>query len=221
MASGAIAGENNGLQITLDTESYDYVEYTRGGVGFSLSVVHPLDEPIMEQSGINIQPGTATKLGVSSTLIRTTEEAIKRFKPYERNCWVESEIGFHYIPYDMFFQYSMSNCLFEAAMQEAHKTCDCIPSFIKESTNPCFGKELKCYYNIIKKLGNLQVSHKCFPNECHHNGCNPSKMVQNLKLSVNFVGNGNEFIRYCWEVVYKTKNILFSLRFLHLNRRQW
>ena len=152
---GAIAGENNGLVIALDTESYDYVENAKGGVGFSLAVVHPLAMPIMEQSGINIQPGTATKLGVSSTLIRTTEDAVKRFKPHERKCWVESEIGFHYIPYDMWYQYSMTNCLFEAAMQEANRTCDCIPSFIKESAKPCFGKKLKCYYDIIEKIGEL------------------------------------------------------------------
>ena len=166
---GAIAGENNGLLISLDTESYDYVEYTSGGVGFSLSVVHPLDIAIIEQSGINVQPGTITKIGVSSTLIRTTEEAVKRFTPYERKCWIESEIGFHYIPYDNWYQYSMPNCLFEAAMQEAHRTCDCIPSFIRESTNPCFGKKLKCYYNIMEKLGKFRASNmKCTLTKMHY-----------------------------------------------------
>ena len=154
---GVISGENNGLLIVLDTESYDYVENEKGGVGFSLSVLHPLAMPIMEQSGINIQPGTATKLGFSSTLTRTTEEAVKRFNPYERKCWIESEIGFQFIPYDMYYHYSMTNCLFEAAMQEAYRACDCIPSFIKESAKPCFGKKLKCYLNIIEKIGNLQL----------------------------------------------------------------
>ena len=45
---GAISGENNGLKILLDTESYDYVENNRGGVGFKISVVHLLEMPIIE-----------------------------------------------------------------------------------------------------------------------------------------------------------------------------
>ena len=140
--------------MALDVESYDYVENANGGLGFSLWVGHPFDMPIMEQSGINIQPGTATKLGVSSTFLRTTEDAVKRFSPYERKCWVESEIGFEFIPYEYWYQYSMSNCLYEAAMQEAFRTCDCIPTFIIDSSNPCFGSNLRCYFNIIERIGN-------------------------------------------------------------------
>ena len=113
--------------------------------------------PIMEQSGISVQPGTATKLGVSTTLMTTSEDAIQRFGPYERKCWVSSEIGFSFIPYDNWYQYSMTNCLFEAAMQEANRTCDCIPSFIKPSEKQCFGKKLKCYFNIVDSLGMMSI----------------------------------------------------------------
>ena len=153
---GVISGENNGLLLSLDTEAYDYVENAKGGLGFSLSVGHPFDMPIMEQSGINIQPGAVTKLGVSSTLLRTTDDAVKRFKPYERKCWVESEIRLKFVPYEYWYQYSMSNCLLQAALQEAHRTCDCIPSYILDSGKPCYGKKLRCYFNIIERIGNNQ-----------------------------------------------------------------
>ena len=154
--TGVKPGENNGLSVFLDTESYDYVEKEKGGLGFTLSVVHPLAMPIMEQSGIKIQTGAAIKLGVSSTLTRTSEDAVRRFSPYERKCWVESEIRFYFIPYEQLYHYSMPNCLFEAAMQEAYQTCDCIPSFIYQTQNQCFGKKLRCYFDIIEKLGEYE-----------------------------------------------------------------
>ena len=80
---GAISGENNGLLMYLDTESYDYVEHERGGLGFQISVVHPLDMPIPELNGINVQPGTSSKFGVSINMLSTTADAIERFDPYE------------------------------------------------------------------------------------------------------------------------------------------
>ena len=150
---GAISGENNGLKMLLDTESYDYVENDRGGVGFKISVVHPLEMPIIEQSGISVQPGTSTQLAVSATLITTSESAITRFSPYERKCWTNSEIDFGFIPYEDYYHYSMSNCLFEAAMQEANRTCHCIPGYIKPSDRQCFGKKLKCFKGKIENLG--------------------------------------------------------------------
>ena len=44
-------GENNGLELLLDTESYDYVLDELGSVGFKISVDHPLDMPVIQQSG--------------------------------------------------------------------------------------------------------------------------------------------------------------------------
>ena len=46
-------GENNGLELLLDTESYDYVLNLNemGSVGFKISVDHPLDMPVIQESG--------------------------------------------------------------------------------------------------------------------------------------------------------------------------
>ena len=69
---GALSGKNNGVTIYLDTESYDYVADEDGGLGFHISVIHPLDTPT-EQSSISVSPGSANHLGVSVTLTSTSE----------------------------------------------------------------------------------------------------------------------------------------------------
>ena len=46
------AGENNGLELLLDTESYDYVLNEMSSVGYKISVDHPLDMPVIQQSGL-------------------------------------------------------------------------------------------------------------------------------------------------------------------------
>jgi hypothetical protein len=153
---GAISGENNGLIMLLDTESYDYVEKDRGGLGFKISVTHPLEMPIIEQSAIKVQPGTSTQLAVSATLIITSANAITPFTPNDQKCWTNSEIDFKFISYEELYHYSMTNCLFEAAMQEANMTCQCIPGYIQPSFNQCFGKGLKCFNRIIANLGKLE-----------------------------------------------------------------
>ena len=59
--------------------------------------------PIIEQSGISVQPGTATQLAVSAILITTSESAITSFSPYERKFWTNSEIDFGFIPYEDYY----------------------------------------------------------------------------------------------------------------------
>ena len=48
-------GDNNGLELILDTESFDYSERTsqlgEDEVGFKLAITHPLDMPVIQQSG--------------------------------------------------------------------------------------------------------------------------------------------------------------------------
>jgi hypothetical protein len=66
------SGENNRLMMLLDTESYDYVENDQRGLGFKISMTHPLEMPIIEQSAIKVQLGTAIQLPVSATLITTS-----------------------------------------------------------------------------------------------------------------------------------------------------
>ena len=62
LPKGALNGENNGLSILLDAETYDYGNGfydlgERAGEGFKIGIVHPLDMPIIQQFGINVNPG--------------------------------------------------------------------------------------------------------------------------------------------------------------------
>ena len=153
ISRGVLSGENNGMMMMLDVESYDYVENDRGGLGFKLSVAHPLDMPIIEQSAVMIQPGLQTHLGVSVQLTRTSKTAIQRFSPTDRKCWNQSEISLKHLSYDQLYHYSISNCLFEAAVQEAEKTCGCTPGYIWIGEKQCYGSSLKCFNYIVKQIG--------------------------------------------------------------------
>ena len=48
--------------------------------------------PVLSQSGINVQPGTSTELGVTTQVVETTDVARRRFTPEQRECYFEDEI---------------------------------------------------------------------------------------------------------------------------------
>ena len=142
---GAHSGSNNGLTLLLDAETFDYgggdeelIE--SGGESLIVSIVHPLDMPIMEQTGVGVAPGnlsttpfnnsgpgTAALLAVSTTLLNITEDAVVRFPPEERKCWTQEEITLQYLNYPEGYRYAMANCLHSATMQKAYNTCKCFP----------------------------------------------------------------------------------------------
>ena len=59
---GALSGENNGLSLLLDAETFDYASGLcdlgeRAGEGFKVAITHPLDMPIIQQTAVNLVPG--------------------------------------------------------------------------------------------------------------------------------------------------------------------
>ena len=48
-------GDNNGLELILDTESFDYAGLSsfqgEDEVGFNIAIMHPLDMPVIQQAG--------------------------------------------------------------------------------------------------------------------------------------------------------------------------
>ena len=125
---GVVPGENNGLQLLIDTETYDYVREENGGLGVKIAVTHPLDFPIIEQVGVSVAPGTASQLGVSVSISDIAPSALRRYtEPAQRKCYLDTDIELSYLPYEDEFHYSMSNCLFEAVMQRARTECGCLP----------------------------------------------------------------------------------------------
>ena len=95
---GALNGLNNGLSLLLDAETYDYGDGSSNGEGFKIAVVHPLDLGVMESMAINVDIGTVTNVGVSTTLINITSDAVTSFNPYERKCWMQNEIALRHFP---------------------------------------------------------------------------------------------------------------------------
>lgn len=115
IGAGSQTGLNNGLTILLDAETFDYGTPTKYYCfcflihieqnilhfcrlsGFKLALVHHLDMPLMSQSGINVAPGSDVQIAVSPTIISTTDEAISRFEPDERKCYVQEEIVLNHL----------------------------------------------------------------------------------------------------------------------------
>ena len=98
-------GIKNGLQILLDAETYDYASSPSGSQGFILSILHHLDQPIMKNTGININTGISNNLVVSNILMNTTQSAKSRFSPSERDCYFEDEITLRHMPHWFGFRY--------------------------------------------------------------------------------------------------------------------
>ena len=62
LAKGALNGENNGLTVIMDAETFDYGngfgDYgERAGVGFKVGIVHHLDVAMLESNGIIVDVG--------------------------------------------------------------------------------------------------------------------------------------------------------------------
>jgi hypothetical protein len=91
-------GLNNGFQLLLDAEAYDYASTTTGSEGFTLSILHQLDIPIMKNTGVNIETGQTNHIVVTPTLMNTTKAAKRRFSPEQRQCYFEDEIKLLHFP---------------------------------------------------------------------------------------------------------------------------
>ena len=72
--------------------------------GFKIAVHHHLDQPIMSIKELDISPGSVFQIAVTPTLMDTTEEAKKRFTPFDRGCYVQGELPLKYLP-SRFYRY--------------------------------------------------------------------------------------------------------------------
>ena len=111
----------------LDIESFDYGYHEIGSEGLKVNLIHHLDMPIMKQTGFNLGPGTENQIAVSTSLMATSQNALERFVPKERDCYTESEILLKYLPRDFGYRYSMENCIFESTFEAILKDCKCFP----------------------------------------------------------------------------------------------
>ena len=57
LPKGPLNGENNGLSLLLDAETFDYGDGPGSGVGFKMAVIHPFDLGVIESVAINVDVG--------------------------------------------------------------------------------------------------------------------------------------------------------------------
>ena len=81
-----------GVTILIDLESFDAGPSKTATTGSTISHFYWKYIPVLSQSGINVQPGTSTELGLTTQVVETTEVAKRRFTPEERGCYFEDEI---------------------------------------------------------------------------------------------------------------------------------
>ena len=103
--------------------------------------------PLMSQSAVQVSPGSDVRIAITPTIINANINS-KRFDPINRQCYFDEEFHFQYLP-DGYFGYHMSNCLFDALMQQTIRDCQCHPLPVESlkfnlSQHSCYGKKLSC-----------------------------------------------------------------------------
>ena len=99
-------GINNGLELLLDAEVYDYALSKSGIEGFTLSILHHLDIPIMKNIGVNVLPGQSNQLAITVKLMNTSHHLREIFTPEERQCYFEEELNLKHLPASNSFRYT-------------------------------------------------------------------------------------------------------------------
>ena len=77
---------------------YDYALSNSGMEGFTMSILHHLDIPIMKNIGINILPGQSNQFATTVELMNTSRQVRDRFTPEQSQCYFEGELNLKHLP---------------------------------------------------------------------------------------------------------------------------
>ena len=157
-------GLQSGLMATIDLEHYNHA-VTKDSYGFKLGLTHPKDKIIMRNNGFDIHPGVLSEIAVVPTTTNTTEDAIERFDPIDRDCYHEKEVNLKYLTYEVGYRYSLQNCMYNALMQRVAEQCNCILylgyDYVKDKhpkLDICYGSQkLHCAITLLNRLGNAKL----------------------------------------------------------------
>ena len=150
---GSFPGEANGMTLMLDAEAFDVGVSSSPATGIQVAIFYYLDVPIMTTSGINLDVGTYTKLGLSAKIIETSPEAKRTLTPERRGCFFEDEIRLQDINSDVGGRYEMTNCLFQATADQIRQRCKCDPAYWLIAPNMCVGPDVACLKEVNSELG--------------------------------------------------------------------
>ena len=154
---GSKVGQRNGLSLFVDAEIFDYHHTSKIGEGIKLSVHNIQDISFLAVDGLNFSPGHVHQIGITPSLFRTTERAIERFSPFERQCYKQDEISMK-ISFSSYI-FSFSNCFFEALLEEITTECGCWPTYYAPTDEfpMCKGSQIHCQKNIEDMIGQLNM----------------------------------------------------------------
>ena len=151
--TGSYPGEANGLKMILDAEAFDHGRSNSEAVGFKIAILHYLDIPIMDQTGINIDIGKYTQLAVTAKIVKTSSYARRRFEPEVRQCYFKDEIRMRECNLDVGIRYEMTNCLFQAGLDQVRKRCQCNAAPYTIEPDTCQGQNITCMRKINQEMG--------------------------------------------------------------------
>ena len=159
-------GEDNGLDLVIDSEQFNYAYHQSNAAGFKVSLHDHRDLPMMQFSSQLIFPGFETQINLKPTITNTTEEAISFLSPKERQCYAEGEANLTYLTNEFGYRYEMNNCLIDQGIRDIIWNCRCMPDlfdydFFEDYLDyipACIGEKLHCANTRAKSLGMKMVA---------------------------------------------------------------
>ncbi len=91
-------------------------------------------------------------------LFNTTQAAINRFAPHNRDCYLDEEFDLFHMRNKKGFRYGMKNCLYESVLEHIIDNCTCKPIFVNfdlqnNSLESCHGLKLSCSQYWMNNFG--------------------------------------------------------------------
>merc|ERR1719220_1718260 len=178
---GSKNGIENGLMLLMDVETFENAHYLRKADGLIVALSGNLERPLVGQSGVFVEPGSANLISVSVFGINTTDKALEKYLPDvegdsnggTRTCYADNNDKLEFDPkyYDRerFFKYSMSNCLYSTMVGAIERECGCTPIFKRrenqgfrmesEFQKPyCMEDQFRCMENLTRSWGSSNHS---------------------------------------------------------------
>ena len=149
-----LSGITNGVEVTMDLETYDSADLEAVGDGLGFVIENQEDFPLIEEHGHFVEPGRFARIQIHPKLYSISIEALANFDYIDRKCVGKNEIKMEY-----FETYGLSNCLVSAALSVANETC--------HGEGDLKGLALGCVTTFAKQVGRWKIdkasNKQCLP----------------------------------------------------------
>ena len=95
-------------------------------------------------------------LSITPSFFSIAKSAKERFTPLERDCYLINEFKLPNLQVDGGYRYSITNCLYESAIQKVISNCSCFLSssdYNVKNLSICTGRKLRCALDWMSNLG--------------------------------------------------------------------